>query len=213
MAGACPAAFIGRETNHMVAGDVRPTRGDRASIALIGSDPGIAGTRLVGEFVAWAHEQGTPVLAGGCPVSRDGDLPFAPITEALRTMVRERPRDELVEVLGSAAPDLARLLPDLASIAAVQQDGSSSSHARLFEAFLGVLERLGAVAPPLVLVLEDLQWADPATRETSHYSQPRAPRRSRGGWHVQNGRTSRRTLHWRCCSSISGTPAFPIGKT
>jgi DNA-binding CsgD family transcriptional regulator/tetratricopeptide (TPR) repeat protein len=159
-------AFIGREAElswlRAVFGEAR---GDRASIALVGGDPGIGKTRLVEEFLAWAREQGTPVLAGGCPVSRDGDLPFAPITEALRTLVRERPRDELIEVLGPAVQDLGRLLPELASLGAAPANGNSSSHARLFEAFLGALERLGSVAPPLVLVLEDLQWADPATRE------------------------------------------------
>src|SRR5258705_424396 len=54
-------AFIGRETElTWLRAMFDQARGDRASIALVGGDPGIGKTRLVAEFVAWAHEQGTP---------------------------------------------------------------------------------------------------------------------------------------------------------
>jgi DNA-binding CsgD family transcriptional regulator len=103
------------------------------------------------------------VLAGGCVPVGDGALPYAPIVEALRTLVAEVGVDEVRGLIGPSWPELARLLPALgAPDRAGQPD--QAAQVRLFELLLGLLGHLGEQAP-LVLVVEDLHWADRSTRD------------------------------------------------
>src|SRR6266540_1513436 len=119
---------------------------------------------------ATANEQDVRVLRGGCvPLGEEG-LPFAPVTAALRGLAGKLDPAELEAVAGPARADLGRLLPDLAwgagaaAAAAVGAGGAGASQGRLFELLLGVVERLAATAP-LLLVMEDLHWADRSTRD------------------------------------------------
>jgi DNA-binding CsgD family transcriptional regulator/tetratricopeptide (TPR) repeat protein len=117
-------------------------------------------TRLVAELAARCATDGTRVLGGGCvPVGGDG-LPYVPIVEALRPLPGELGVDTVRELAGPSWRELARLLPTLG-----EPDGTGRpGQVRLFELLLGLLGRLGELAP-LVLVVEDLHWADRSTRE------------------------------------------------
>jgi predicted ATPase len=99
------------------------------------------------------------------PLGEEG-VPFAPVTEALRGLARALDPDELKAVAGPARAELARLVPDLAwgDGAAVGPAVAGAGQGRLFELLLGVVERLGARGP-LVLIMEDLHWADRSTRD------------------------------------------------
>lgn len=83
-------------------------------LALIGGEAGVGKTRLADELATAASEQGVRVLRGGCvPLGEDG-LPFAPVTEALRSLARELDPAELKAVAGPAGADLpARLVADV----------------------------------------------------------------------------------------------------
>jgi hypothetical protein len=131
------------------------------AVVLLAGEAGIGKTRLAAEGAARAEAAGARVLRGGC-VQLGGDgLPFAPVVDALRTLVRETPADELERLLGSARPDVARLLPDLEATGAPGPLEPGST-ARLFDAVLGLVGRLAAQRP-LLLVIEDLHWADRST--------------------------------------------------
>ena len=141
-----------------------------AGVALVGGEAGVGKTRLADQLAATANEQDVRVLRGGCvPLGEEG-LPFAPVTAALRGLVGKLDPAELEAVAGPARADLGRLLPDLAwgagaaAAAAVGAGGAGASQGRLFELLLGVVERLAATAP-LLLVMEDLHWADRSTRD------------------------------------------------
>jgi predicted ATPase len=129
-------------------------RTGQAATVLIGGEAGVGKTRLATELAAEARSQGATVLLGGCIVLGDGALPFAPIAEALRGLAREVDPAELDVLLGQARPELARLVPDLSpadpGVAPAAADGSGQG--RLFELLLGVLGRLAA-RTPLVLIL------------------------------------------------------------
>jgi len=113
-----------------------------------------------------ARDRGMRVLEGGCADIGDGGVPYGPIVEALRTLTRSLDAVELETILGSSRPELARLVPSLSTAAVVDARTQTESHqARLLDAILGVLQRLSESAP-VVFVVEDLHWADPATRET-----------------------------------------------
>ncbi len=138
---------------------------------LIGGEAGVGKTRLVSEFAASARAAGARVLTGGClELGADG-LPFGPFTAILRDLVREASAGQIIGLLpgsGRATRELARLLPELAGDAAadarVSGPAADEARARLFEEFLTLLERL-AEQRPLVLMVEDVHWADRSSRD------------------------------------------------
>jgi DNA-binding CsgD family transcriptional regulator len=136
---------------------------------LIGGEAGMGKTRLIGEFMASARAAGVRVLSGGClELGADG-LPFSPFTAMLRGLVREIGAGEIASVLsnsGRAAGELGRLLPELAVDEAPDAGAVTAGEARahLFEGFLSLLERL-AEQRTLVLVVEDVHWADRSSRD------------------------------------------------
>jgi ATP/maltotriose-dependent transcriptional regulator MalT len=135
-------------------------------VALVGGEAGVGKTRLADELAATARQQGVRVLHGGCvPLGEEG-LPFAPVVEALRGLAGELDPAELEALAGPARHELGRLLPGLAwsGDATAAPVVAEAGQGRLFELLLGVVERLAA-SVPLVLVMEDLHWADRSTRD------------------------------------------------
>jgi DNA-binding CsgD family transcriptional regulator len=131
----------------------------------VGGEAGVGKTRLVTRFAAQVHGSGGRVLLGGCIELGEGSLPYAPVVEALRGLGRGLEPAALDELVGPGRPLLARLLPELGQGDESTSAGlavGSSAQARLFEAFLALLERL-ADRSPTVLVVEDLHWADRST--------------------------------------------------
>jgi DNA-binding CsgD family transcriptional regulator/tetratricopeptide (TPR) repeat protein len=157
--------LIGRtqEMGALAAALTAVSQGDPTAPAtiLIGGEAGVGKTRLVAEFIASAD---ATVLIGQCLELGAEGLPFGPFTAMLRDLVRERGADAVYE-LSRATRELARLLPELSPPTA--GDGSldpAQARARLFEAFLILLERLAAQRP-LILVIEDAHWADRSSRD------------------------------------------------
>uniref|UniRef100_A0AAU3GPY0 AAA family ATPase n=1 Tax=Streptomyces sp. NBC_01401 TaxID=2903854 RepID=A0AAU3GPY0_9ACTN len=132
---------------------------------LLGGEAGVGKTRLVEEFVTAARRRGAVVGVGGCvEIGADG-LPYAPFAAALRALRRALP-DELTEALAGQEGELARLLPELGEADRAPDDEHGT--ARLFELAARLLERVSAVRT-VVLVLEDLHWADASTRHLLAY--------------------------------------------
>jgi DNA-binding CsgD family transcriptional regulator/tetratricopeptide (TPR) repeat protein len=171
--------FVGRteELARLAAAGDRAAGGTPTAV-LVGGEAGVGKTRLVAEVVAGARAAGATVLAGGCVELGGEGVPFAPLIEALRGVVRDLDEPGLARLLpGHARSELARLLPELAPVAGQGRTdpgsaapalsttpGPWSEQGRLFELFLGLLERLGEERPA-VLVVEDLHWADRSTRD------------------------------------------------
>ncbi|MFL5676364.1 MAG: AAA family ATPase [Chloroflexota bacterium] len=136
---------------------------------LVAGEAGVGKSRLVTETASLAVARGMRVLVGGCADVGHGGVPYGPIVEAVRTLVRTLEPEILDAVVGGARADLARLVPMLGGAG----DGdtrpqSETLQPRLFDAILGVLQRLAEIQP-VVFVVEDLHWADPATRESISY--------------------------------------------
>jgi predicted ATPase len=126
-------------------------------------------TRLVTELINRCAAHGIVALTGACMDIGDGVLPYAPIAEALRRVATLLTEADLDRVLGEARPYLTRLVPEFASPPDPARPvtsliGELSAPGQLFELLLGVVRRL-AERGPVVLVIEDLHWADRSTRD------------------------------------------------
>jgi len=134
------------------------------AIVVVAGEAGIGKTRLVTELLGEAGELGAVALTGGCLDVGDGVLAYAPLVEALRSLVGVLDPLELERVLGGARAELARLVPELGTQAGEPQPEAPLAPTRLFELLLGVLHRLAERGAVLVVV-EDLHWADQSTRD------------------------------------------------
>ena len=162
--GVATSRFVGREAElgRLEAAFRSVDGGEPAAVCLAG-EAGVGKTRLVSRFADRVRERGGTVLLGGCVELGEASLPYAPVVEALRGLGRGLAPATLDELVGSGRPLLARLLPELGpGEEAAEVAVGPLAQARLFEAFLGLLERLAARSPT-VLVVEDLHWADRST--------------------------------------------------
>jgi DNA-binding CsgD family transcriptional regulator/tetratricopeptide (TPR) repeat protein len=150
------AALVGRDTEMArLRGLLDDATAGRAMTALVGGDAGVGKSRLVTEVMTVAESRGFTVLRGQCAEIGDS-VPYLPFADAFRTA--PAPIEQAVK----ARPVLARLLPD-GGEPAQGPDPSGMARQQMFGAVLGMLAELAA-ASPVLLVLEDLHWADASTR-------------------------------------------------
>ena len=156
------------------------TDGQRALVLLAG-DAGIGKTRIAAEVAARAHDDGAAVLYGR--FDEETLTPYQPVVEMLRGWSAGAPLDSLRDRLGPRAAELGILLPEFGPPPADHQAGAitgpeaDAQRFRFFDAVAALLGEIGAEAP-VVLVFDDLQWADrPTLQLLRHLVRAPAPRR------------------------------------
>jgi class 3 adenylate cyclase/DNA-binding SARP family transcriptional activator len=129
-------------------------RAGEGRLVLLAGEPGIGKTSVVAQFARAVHRDGASVLLGRCHA--EALVPYEPFVDALRQLPGE--------LLGEHAAVLARVMPELAPDGGASADGADDPAARylLFDAVTRVLAA-AARGSPLVLVLEDLHWAEQPT--------------------------------------------------
>jgi class 3 adenylate cyclase len=125
-------------------------------LVLLGGEPGVGKTRLATELAHSLRAEGALVLAGRC--DEDLGVPYQPLVEALRHYLAHVSPLRL----GRHAGELSRLLPDLAQLVPglsepLRSDPETERY-RLFDAVAAWLSQT-SVESPVLLVLDDLQWA------------------------------------------------------
>ncbi len=185
LSSATTPPFPGSHDTSTVSGDTSPVRGRLTSnrfvgrqsqlaelelafrealdgnprLILVSGDSGVGKTRLLAE--AERSFDGALVLHGQCLEQGELELPYAPLLGALRPLVRDR--DPVLDELSAASrANMATLLPSLGAPPA-EVGSSGDGQIRLFESLLELLHLL-STRQPLVLLLEDMHWADRTTR-------------------------------------------------
>jgi class 3 adenylate cyclase len=137
-------------------------------VVLLGGEAGMGKTRLASELQKRALKSGTTVMWGGCSEAELA-LPYLPFLEAIGNYLRNADLKAVREQLGHSRRELALLFPKLGGdLPPADTSDPFQSKLRLFEAVLDLLN-LAAAEAGLLVVLEDLHWADASTRELLDY--------------------------------------------
>ncbi|MFI5673284.1 helix-turn-helix transcriptional regulator [Streptomyces cellulosae] len=152
-------------------GVLERARGGQARAVLVAGDAGVGKTRMLDEVARLAARSGMTVLTGHCVDLGDVGLPYLPFTEVLGVLAADA---RFTDVF-AAHPAVDRLLGGGADVR------DTGGRLRLFEGIAGLLADLADLAP-LLLVLEDLHWADQSSRDLLRFLLSRGIlQRSAGG--------------------------------
>jgi len=162
--GAMSERFIGRaEELARLHALLSGAAGGRAVLATVSGAAGVGKSRLLDEFRGQARTADAHVLFGAC--ARDGVIPYAPLVDTLRRLVRENGPQRAAQIAGPGWNVLAGMI---SAFTGAPQDARPVERLQVFGAVLRMLDHLGGDAPT-VLVFEDLHWADEATMELLSY--------------------------------------------
>jgi DNA-binding SARP family transcriptional activator len=165
-------AFLRRRAEAPIAGRTRERglllaawagRGDQSSLSAISGEPGIGKSTLVASVARELHDAGALVLYGRA--EEDPILPYGALTQAIRHYVRSRPELTNDERMLTHLTELRWLLPELAELPAPPDrasDDRRTERLRLYRATAAVIAH-AATDRDVLLVLDDLQWADSDT--------------------------------------------------
>ena len=158
--------FVGRsaQLERLLATLDRTIKG-QGSIAMLLGEAGIGKTRLIEEFVDLAQNQGAQVLRGNC-YAGDWHAPYGPFVEILMAFAKRAGAEQLEPLVGGTAGTLLRIAPGLGALlkATVEPRGLDvdEERHRMLDA-VGRLLLAACQSAPLLIVLDDLHWADSGT--------------------------------------------------
>ena len=161
--------FVGRTAGlDRVAGVLRQAALGEPAVVLVAGEAGVGKSRFVAELPAGRAPAGARVLAGQCNGFAPGSLPYAPIAGALRQLLRASEEDD--DLPGEAAQAVGLLLPELTAAGQVARTRGLAAldQGRVFAQLEAVFDKVSASAP-LLLVIEDLHWADRSSLEFLAY--------------------------------------------
>jgi DNA-binding CsgD family transcriptional regulator len=158
-----PTPFVGREAElGALTVDLDAALAGRGGVVLVAGEPGIGKTRLAEELAAQATGRGVLVLWGRC-WEGEGAPAFWPWVQVVRAYVQAAEPATLRQEMGAGAADIAQLVPAvrerLPDLSAPPPTEPEAARFRLFDSLTGFL-RAAAGRRPLLLVLDDLHWAD-----------------------------------------------------
>jgi DNA-binding CsgD family transcriptional regulator/transcriptional regulator with XRE-family HTH domain len=155
-------SLVGRQRElEILHGAVDRAVSGNGSVVLIGGEPGVGKTRLAGDLADYAAHQGFFPIWGRC-LEDEGAPSYWPWVQVLRVALDSRDRVTLQHAMGLGASDLAQLLPELhelwPDLPRLMIEGEAARF-RLFDSVTTFLRNVSG-HQPLLIVLDDLQWAD-----------------------------------------------------
>jgi tetratricopeptide (TPR) repeat protein len=164
--------FVGREQETKQLHTALDTAlSGQGELVMVVGEPGIGKTALVEQLATYATLRVAKTLWGHCYEEGSLSLPYLAFVEALHSYVMERPPEALRQELGSAASDVARIVSEVQERLSIKPRPPSEPEEdrwRLLQAVSAFLRNASAVKP-LVVVLEDLHWADQGTLDLLVY--------------------------------------------
>jgi predicted ATPase len=158
--------FVGREREvRQLQSTFDAALSGKGSLAMVVGEPGIGKTAVCEQLATYVTLRGGATLTGHCYEEGSLSLPYLAFVEALRGYTQNRPPEELRKQLGSAASDLARIVSEVREQLHIEPrppGDPEEDRWRLLQAVSGFLRNASTVQP-LLLVLEDLHWADQGT--------------------------------------------------
>lgn len=137
----------------------------RGAVVLIGGEPGVGKTRLTEELAEQARRRAHRVLVGHCYEAETAP-PYIPFVEIIEAAMREVSPETLRLALGDAAGEVAKIVPQIRTmfddIPPPLELPAEQERRYLFNSLWEFIER-AALTRPLVLVLDDVHWADDST--------------------------------------------------
>lgn len=157
---------VGRATETTAIADAlkRVAEGEGRAVILVSGEAGLGKTTLVAESARAAFDNGNCVLFGHC--EEDLATPYQLLSEALGHYVTHAPEDQLLAHVSAHGSELARLVPALARrIPDLPPSRATDSDTERFLLFAAAVSLLAAASErqAIVMVLDDLQWADKAS--------------------------------------------------
>ncbi|WP_256761794.1 AAA family ATPase [Cohnella sp. WQ 127256] len=175
-----PNSLFGREAEELqLSKALEQARADTCTFVIVSGGAGSGKTALVHQLQGSVIRAGGRFISGKCELM-NRDIPFSPILEALRRLIQQvwsespesvaRLKVQLLEALGRRAGVIAQLLPEaeklLGKLPSVELLGPAEAAIR-FRLLLPIFIQIFAGSGhPLVIFLDDLQWADSATMDT-----------------------------------------------
>ena len=203
--------FVGREESlGWLRAQLSGAQAGSGRLAVIVGDPGIGKTRLTSELARAAHEDGAAVLLGRC--HEELLVSYQPFVEAFGWYVAAVSPEVLLDQLGTDGGELTRLVPELARrLPDLSDPVSSDSEGQRFRLFEAASSLVADVSRswPVVMLLEDLHWADKPTALLlthlvrsigGHIVRPIVPTQS-VGWRAGSSNRARIREELRLCIS------------
>ena len=160
------ATFLGREAElAALLGGLDETEAGRGGLVLVGGEPGIGKSRLADEVSSHARDRGFVALWGR-GWEDAGAPPYWPWVQVLRSYVRQTDADTVRRQLGPGAVDIAQMLPEIHELVPdLEAPSAGESDAARFQLFdsTATFLRAAGLTRPLMVVLDDLQAADPSS--------------------------------------------------
>ena len=160
------APFVGRDDQlGVLRGRLVSTIDGHGGMVLVGGEPGVGKTALVRQLIVEAERRGALAVFGRCYES-EGSVAYSPFVEMLEQALSLMPADVILEDMGESAPEVARMVPELRrrfpEIPEALELPPEQQRRYFFNAVASFLSR-GAERFPLLLVLDDVHWADEST--------------------------------------------------
>ena len=164
--------FVGRGIEHgLLIGLVARLTAGTGHAVLIEGEPGIGKSRLMREVACYAQAQGLPTLATNC-YQIERAIPYQPVIDLVTRVLDHAPAAALRHLAPVSLAELAALVPAVAErfpgLPRLSDDFPQARQARLFRALDQLLEA-ARQGRPLILTVDDVQWADDASAQVLHY--------------------------------------------
>lgn len=164
--------FVGRQPElKLIWNQYKAAKSGRVKVVLLAGESGIGKTRLLNEIARRAAQDGAALLHGEASDS-EGMPSYLPFLEALGRHIRVTPPEELRKQIAVAPQALVSILPELSAFLGEVPETYplplEQARLRLYEAIAAFLEVI-SMSHGLVLTMDDLHWADPASLELLSY--------------------------------------------